>query len=210
MRRPARLAGAVVLGALLLTGCTTASTSAPSATLLVEGDASQRFGGAETAETGSAPAGSDGPGSTVTITGTAPIPAATPSPARTSTRSPVPSPRRSTSPTGTRTANGGAPGGSGLDTCELGTLPPEVTDTVDDIEAGGPYAARKDGSTFGNRERLLPNRQQGFYREYTVVTPGSRDRGARRVVTGGDPKTDPQWLFYTDDHYDSFCEITGR
>ena len=80
---------------------------------------------------------------------------------------------------------------------------------MDDIESGGPFVARKDGSTFGNRERLLPSRPNGFYREYTVVTPGSDDRGARRIVTGRDRATDPQWLFYTDDHYDTFCQITG-
>lgn len=98
---------------------------------------------------------------------------------------------------------------SGLDPCALETLPEEAAETVDDIQAGGPFQARKDGSTFGNRERILPLKPQGFYREYTVQTPGSSDRGARRVVTGGNPKTDPTWYFYTDDHYDSFCQITG-
>ena len=80
-------------------------------------------------------------------------------------------------------------------------LPPEARDTLRRIEAGGPFAHRQDGSTFQNRERLLPPRPRGYYREYTVETPGSRDRGARRIVAGGDP---PVEYFYTDDHYRSF------
>jgi guanyl-specific ribonuclease Sa len=80
-------------------------------------------------------------------------------------------------------------------------LPPEAHDTLALIAAGGPFPHRQDGSTFGNRERLLPARERGWYREYTVRTPGSRDRGARRIVTGGDP---PSEYWYTDDHYRSF------
>ena len=80
-------------------------------------------------------------------------------------------------------------------------LPPEAHDTLRRIEAGGPYDHRQDGGTFQNRERLLPSRPRGYYREYTVETPGSRDRGARRIVAGGDP---PVEYFYTDDHYRSF------
>ncbi len=80
-------------------------------------------------------------------------------------------------------------------------LPPEAHETLGRIEAGGPFAHRQDGSTFQNRERLLPPQPRGYYREYTVETPGSRDRGARRIVAGGDP---PVEYFYTDDHYRSF------
>ena len=80
-------------------------------------------------------------------------------------------------------------------------LPPEAHQTLRRIEAGGPFAHRQDGSTFQNRERLLPPQPRGYYREYTVETPGSRDRGARRIVAGGDP---PVEYFYTDDHYRSF------
>lgn len=105
--------------------------------------------------------------------------------------------------------SGPAADASGLPTCALDSLPAQATETVDDIHAGGPYVARKDGSTFGNREAELPAEPNGFYREYTVETPGSDDRGARRIVTGGSPKTDPTWYFYTDDHYESFCEVTG-
>ena len=66
-------------------------------------------------------------------------------------------------------------------------LPPEARQTVALIQQGGPYPYRQDGTVFGNRERLLPLRERGWYREYTVETPGLRHRGARRIVTGGDP-----------------------
>jgi guanyl-specific ribonuclease Sa len=83
-------------------------------------------------------------------------------------------------------------------------LPPEALATLQRIERGGPHAYRQDGGNFQNRERLLPSRPRGYYREYTVHTPGSRDRGARRIVTGGDPPTE---FFYSDDHYRSFRRI---
>jgi guanyl-specific ribonuclease Sa len=72
---------------------------------------------------------------------------------------------------------------------------------LDAIARGGPYAYRQDDGVFQNRERLLPQRPRGHYREYTVPSPGAADRGARRIVTGGDPPTE---YFYTDDHYGSF------
>jgi guanyl-specific ribonuclease Sa len=80
-------------------------------------------------------------------------------------------------------------------------LPPEAVQTLRLIEAGGPFPYDRDGSVFQNREGLLPQRPRGYYREYTVPTPGSRDRGARRIVSGGQP---PEVLYYTDDHYRSF------
>lgn len=83
-------------------------------------------------------------------------------------------------------------------------LPPEAIETLALIQRGGPFPYRKDGTTFQNRERLLPARPRGYYREYTVPTPGSRDRGARRIVTGGDP---PEVFYYTADHYRSFRQI---
>ncbi len=86
-------------------------------------------------------------------------------------------------------------------------LPPEARDTLALIEAGGPFPYRQDGATFQNRERRLPEREAGYYREYTVETPGSPDRGARRIIAGGDP---PSEFFYTDDHYDSFRRFTPR
>jgi ribonuclease T1 len=84
----------------------------------------------------------------------------------------------------------------------LADLPPEARATVELIQQGGPFPYRKDGVTFGNRERLLPQARHGYYREYTVSTPGSRDRGARRIVTGSNGE-----LYYTDDHYRSFRRI---
>lgn len=97
---------------------------------------------------------------------------------------------------------------AGLPTCPLDTLPPEVDDTVRDIHAGGPFPfPRNDGVVFGNREGHLPQQRRGFYREYTVITPGARSRSTRRVITGGAPPTDPPQYFYTGDHYDSFCTV---
>ncbi len=74
------------------------------------------------------------------------------------------------------------------------------------IHQGGPFASEKDGSVFGNRERLLPLYKRGFYREYTVPTPGLRHRGTRRIVCGG-PPTKPDVCYYTADHYASFRKI---
>lgn len=89
----------------------------------------------------------------------------------------------------------------------LASLPSEARATHRLILAGGPFPFSKDGTVFGNRERLLPRQARGHYREYTVRTPGSRDRGARRIVCGGKPPTDPEACFYTDDHYASFKRI---
>ena len=81
-------------------------------------------------------------------------------------------------------------------------LPPEARQTLALIKAGGPFPYAKDGSAFGNREGLLPKRKRGYYREYTVKTPGAGDRGARRIVSGM-----PGEYYYTDDHYRSFKRI---
>ncbi|MBL8303777.1 MAG: ribonuclease [Ideonella sp.] len=89
----------------------------------------------------------------------------------------------------------------------LSELPKEARATERLIREGGPFPYRKDGSVFGNRERLLPQQRRGHYREYTVETPGSRDRGARRIVCGGTPPTRPEACYYTDDHYASFRRI---
>lgn len=90
---------------------------------------------------------------------------------------------------------------TGSDTRLPAFLPPEADDTLALIARGGPFPHRQDGSVFQNRERRLPQQPRGHYREYTVRTPGERTRGARRIVTGGDP---PDEFWYTDDHYRSF------
>ena len=115
-----------------------------------------------------------------------------------------------------RTVNSPAPGeappstGGGAATAELvrdaapalpAFLPPEARATVALIQRGGPYPYPQDGNVFQNRERHLPQQPRGFYREYTGDTPGLGHRGARRIITGGQP---PSTWYYTDDHYDSF------
>jgi ribonuclease T1 len=90
----------------------------------------------------------------------------------------------------------------GLPAVTLADLPPEAAATIALIDAGGPYPYRQDGVVFENREGILPVRPSGYYHEYTVPTPGSADRGARRIVTGENGE-----IFWTDDHYDSFAWI---
>lgn len=90
---------------------------------------------------------------------------------------------------------------AGASTALPAFLPVEARDTIALIQRAGPFTHRQDGSVFGNREGRLPRQPRGWYHEYTVETPGSRDRGARRIVTGGTPPS--QW-YYSDDHYDSF------
>lgn len=89
----------------------------------------------------------------------------------------------------------------------LAELPPEAVKTHGLILSGGPFAHDKDGSVFGNRERLLPREKRGFYREYTVETPGARNRGARRIICGGKRPAAPEACYYTADHYASFRRI---
>jgi ribonuclease T1 len=92
-------------------------------------------------------------------------------------------------------------------TIALGQLPPQAQDMLRLIYAGGPFKYDKDGVVFGNRERVLPAKNRGFYREYTVKTPGERTRGARRIVCGGLRPSAPDACYYTDDHYASFRKI---
>lgn len=92
-----------------------------------------------------------------------------------------------------------------LPTVTVSQLPREAQATLATIAAGGPYPYSRDGVVFENREGILPRRSSGYYHEYTVTTPGSSDRGARRIVTGKDGSR-----FYTDDHYDSFAEVVSR
>lgn len=107
----------------------------------------------------------------------------------------------STKPTGTTVAAPAtvtAPPGVG--TIARSSLPRQAITTLGLIDQGGPYPYRQDGVIWENREGLLPDQPRGYYHEYTVVTPGSPDRGARRIITGGSPAE----RYYTDDHYGSF------
>ncbi len=91
---------------------------------------------------------------------------------------------------------------SDLTTMTVAQLPPEGVATLRLVAVGGPFPFAQDGATFGNREGLLPAHPSGWYKEYTVITPGSSDRGARRIVAGTDGGR-----FYTSDHYASFREV---
>ena len=93
-----------------------------------------------------------------------------------------------------------------IDTCALSSLPSQASDTLDLIHSGGPFPYSQDGVVFQNREGILPAESSSYYHEYTVITPGSPDRGARRLIGGG-TKTDPAHVYYTGDHYASFCEV---
>jgi ribonuclease T1 len=93
------------------------------------------------------------------------------------------------------------------DSVALAELPPEARQVMQLIRQGGPFPYEKDGTVFANRERLLPPAKRGYYREYTVPTPGLKHRGARRIVCGGWTPTVPDACYYTADHYASFRRI---
>jgi ribonuclease T1 len=94
----------------------------------------------------------------------------------------------------------------GQATVHIAQLPKQAVETLQLIEAGGPFPYAKDGVVFGNRERLLPRHPRGYYHEYTVPTPRARNRGARRIICGG-PRRQIGECYYTDDHYSSFKRI---
>jgi ribonuclease T1 len=89
----------------------------------------------------------------------------------------------------------------------LAELPKQGRETYEKILKGGPFAYDKDGTVFGNRERLLPAHKRGYYREYTVKTPYASNRGAKRIVCGGLEPAAPEACYYSDDHYASFKRI---
>jgi ribonuclease T1 len=101
-------------------------------------------------------------------------------------------------------AGGANAGKSGLEIVKAASLPPEARTTLKLIDSNGPYPYSRDGVVYNNLEKILPKQAKGYYHEYTVVTPGSKDRGARRVIAGGKGER-----FYTDDHYASFKEVVG-
>jgi len=91
---------------------------------------------------------------------------------------------------------------SGLTFVAAVDLPKEGQQTLELIDKGGPFPYKQDGVVFGNREKILPQQDRGYYLEYTVKTPGENDRGARRIVTGKGGER-----YYTDDHYESFRRV---
>ena len=94
-----------------------------------------------------------------------------------------------------------------ISTMAVSQLPPQGQAMMALIYQGGPFRYDKDGTVFGNRERILPRQNRGYYREYTVKTPSERTRGARRIVCGGLTPAAPEACYYTDDHYASFRRI---
>ncbi|MGW4506367.1 ribonuclease domain-containing protein [Streptomyces sp. NPDC004436] len=90
----------------------------------------------------------------------------------------------------------------GMPVVRADALPRQAQEVLVLIDKGGPYPHRQDGTVFGNFEKLLPRQKRGYYHEFTVRTPGERDRGARRIVTGEGGE-----FYYTDDHYDSFKAV---
>jgi len=129
---------------------------------------------------------------------------------RSALSTPTPTPSASSSATASAMSTyddeGGSAGGvdpeSGLPWVALDELPPEASETIALIDEGGPFPYDRDGVVFENREELLPDHPVGYYDEYTVETPGSDDRGARRVVTGSADE-----YYWTEDHYASFERI---
>jgi ribonuclease T1 len=95
---------------------------------------------------------------------------------------------------------------SQIDSVDLSALPREGQTTLSLIKQGGPFPYEKDGAVFGNYENRLPKQKRGYYHEYTVKTPRARNRGAKRIVSGGQPTTSGEY-YYTDDHYESFKKI---
>ncbi|MES2047842.1 MAG: ribonuclease [Pseudomonadota bacterium] len=93
-----------------------------------------------------------------------------------------------------------------LDIVEVASLPREAQSMLVLIKQGGPFPYEKDGAVFGNYESKLPKQKRGYYHEYTVKTPRAHNRGARRIIAGGQPMTSGEY-YYTDDHYDSFKKI---
>ena len=94
--------------------------------------------------------------------------------------------------------------GSSVASVALTGLPPQGQEVMEQIRQGGPFRYEKDGTVFGNRERQLPSQKRGYYREYTVPSPGLSHRGAKRIVCGGHKPRAPDACFYTEDHYSSF------
>lgn len=100
--------------------------------------------------------------------------------------------------------NASAFGTGAMQTIRIADLPAEARQTILLIRQGGPFPYEKDGVLFGNYEKVLPQQKRGYYREFTVNTPRARNRGARRIITGGQP---PHEYYYTADHYRTFKRV---
>ena len=197
-------------------GRTTATVAdRPTTVVVIEATATERVSTAPTAKPTDTPTGAptDTPTGTPTGTPTAALAAAEqPTKAATATSTSLPTRKPKATPTATRPPTRAPPTAtsvptrirsqSGLPVILYNDLPPEAKETIRLIENNGPFPFRQDDSTFQNREGILPRQSRDWYREFTVITPGSRDRGARRIIEGEDGL-----LFYTDDHYASFREV---
>lgn len=213
MTRRGRTLGALLAaGALLLSGCEVTTDAEQTQPTEQSQRESEDAGGAPGDLLPSAPeSGTPGPGTTGSATTDpgATEPDGTPSPQDTTGPGNDEATDPPTAP-GPTDGEGAEPelGGPGIPACDLLDLPATTLDTIEDIEAGGPYEfPRNDGVTFQNREGILPDESHDYYREFTVVTPNLDHRGARRIVTGGGAETDPDHWYFTGDHYESFCEF---
>ncbi|MFO7632022.1 MAG: ribonuclease domain-containing protein [Caldilinea sp.] len=169
----------------------TSENGAPASTASITADAVESF---------SAPDATEMPGAPVAEVQNSTPEAVAPAAIAASTGTPTDLPEE---PTPTAAPTRGPPDRiDGLPVITLEELPPQALDTLALIERDGPFPFRQDGTTFQNRERLLPRKPAGYYREYTVITPGASTRGARRIVGGEEGE-----LYYTDDHYASFSRI---
>jgi ribonuclease T1 len=146
-------------------------------------------------------------GSKATTTKSTTTQVASKSSAKTSTpagNSSTSNPSKSATSVAVAPAGGANAGKSGLEIVKASALPPEARTTLKLIDANGPYPYSRDGVVYNNLEKILPKQTKGYYHEYTVVTPGSKDRGARRIIAGEKGER-----FYTGDHYASFKEVVG-
>ena len=188
----------IVVLELLYSGCSLVSSATPVGSVLPS---------ATVANSGSSTAVASEPQHTPIVLGRLDNPTATRRAAtqpRATAQRPAATPRGTPGTRATPLSNvpPAAPPIAGFRTVTPDELPREARQTLALIVKGGPFPYRQDGVVFQNRERRLPRQSNGYYHEYTVVTPGEGDRGARRIITGSNGE-----FFYTDDHYNSFVQV---